>query len=386
MLPYGKQQIDQDEIEAITRVLRSDWLTTGPAVDRFEEDLATATGSTHAVAACNGTAALHMAMQALEIGPGDEVIVPAITFVATANAVLYQGGCPVFADVAADTLLIDPEDVEKKITIRTRAIVAVDYAGQPCDYRRLREIANRHGLALVADACHSLGGQYAGKKVGSLADLNCFSFHPVKPITTGEGGAVTTCSADYAGRMRKFRNHGLDSDFRQRAVSGRHAYAMLDLGFNYRLTDIQAAIGSCQLQKLERFTQQRQWLADCYAQHLSRSDLGFLPLARAEDRDSAWHLFVVRCQSAQKICRDGAYEHLRRSKIGCNVHYQPVYQHPFYSETLGYPQDTCPVANAAYQEILTLPLFPAMTEADVAFVCDALQRFPRNEQGKSQAA
>jgi perosamine synthetase len=220
MIPYGRQTIGDDDIAAVVEVLRGDWLTTGPKVGEFEEAFAGIAGTANAVAVSNGTAALHAAMYALGIGAGDEVIVPAMTFAATANAVVFQGGTPVFADVDPETLLLDPAAAESRITSCTKAIVAVDYAGQPCDYDRLRALASRHGLALVDDACHAVGGAYRGRPVGSLADLNTFSFHPVKHMTTGEGGMVTTDSPDFARRMRMFRNHGITTEFRQRQQSG----------------------------------------------------------------------------------------------------------------------------------------------------------------------
>ena len=219
-IPYGRQTIDDEDIEAVVSVLKSDWLTTGPAVDRFEADVCAFTGAKDGVAVCNGTAALHAAMFALGIGPGDEVIVPPITFAATANCVLYQGGRPVFVDVEEDTLLIDPNKIEEAITPRTKAIIGVDYAGQPCDWDALRAIADTHNLALVADACHSLGAEYKGRKVGTLADISCFSFHPVKNMTTGEGGMCVTNNEEYAQRMRIFRNHGITTTASQREKSG----------------------------------------------------------------------------------------------------------------------------------------------------------------------
>jgi hypothetical protein len=244
MLPYGRQTIGGDDIAAVVETLRSDWLTTGPKVGEFERAFAAYTGAAEAVAVTNGTAALHAAMAALDIGPGDEVIVPPMTFAASANCVVYQGGTPVFADVDADTLLIDPAEVERRISPRTRAIVAVDYAGQPCDYDALQAIADEHGLALVADACHALGGSDHGRPVGTLADLSTFSLHPVKHITTGEGGVITTNDPELAARMRIFRNHGITSDHRQREQQGSWFYEMTDLGYNYRLTDVQCALGT----------------------------------------------------------------------------------------------------------------------------------------------
>jgi len=261
ILPYGRQSLDDDDIAAVTNSLRSDWLTTGPTIDEFERAFAEFTGTTEAVAVNNGTAALHAAMFALDIKPGDEVIVPPMTFAASANCVVYQGGTPVFADVEAETLVIDPAKAEEKITSRTKAIVAVDYAGQPCDYDRLRAVADKHGLALIDDACHAVGGCYKGRPVGSLADLNTFSFHPVKHFTTGEGGMITGNDSRLAQRMRTFRNHGITTDHRQRAEAGGFSYEMVELGFNYRLTDFQCALGLSQLRKVPAFVQRRQEIA-----------------------------------------------------------------------------------------------------------------------------
>jgi perosamine synthetase len=241
VMPYGRQVIDETDIEAVVQVLRSDWLTTGPRVEEFEQAVARCVDAPYAVAVSNGTAALHAAMYAIGVGPGDEVIVPAMTFAATANSVVYQGGTPVFADVEPQTLLLDPLQVAAKITPRTKAVVAVDYAGQPCDYTALRDIVEKHGVLLIADACHALGASCEGKPVGSLADLTVFSFHPVKHITTGEGGMVVTAHAELAARMRLFRNHGISSDHRQRHQLGTWYYEMTDLGYNYRLTDLQCA-------------------------------------------------------------------------------------------------------------------------------------------------
>ena len=256
--------MDEADIEAVIQVLRSDWLTTGPKVEAFEQAVAQYGGATYGVAVNSGTAALHAAMYAIGIGPGDEVIVPAMTFAATANSVVYQGGTPVFADVEPQTLLLDPRQVVAKITPRTKAVVAVDYAGQPCDYTALRDIAEKHGVYLIADACHALGGAYQGKPVGSLADLTVFSFHPVKHITTGEGGMVVTAYSELAERMRMFRNHGITSDHRQRDQRGTWYYEMTDLGYNYRLTDLQCALGLSQLQKLAAWLSRRQMIAGCY--------------------------------------------------------------------------------------------------------------------------
>jgi UDP-4-amino-4,6-dideoxy-N-acetyl-beta-L-altrosamine transaminase len=364
-LPYGRQCIDDDDIAAITAVLSSDWLTTGPAVEQFEQDICTFTGAEHAVAVCNGTAALHVAMFAIGIGPGDEVIVPPMTFAATANCVLYQGGTPVFADVDSDTLLLDPRAVSAAITSRTKAVIGVDYAGQPCDWDSLKAIADRHGLALVADACHALGGEYKGRKVGTLADITVFSFHPVKQITTGEGGMAVTNDANFAEKMRQFRGHGITTTASQREKSGAWHYEMTELGYNYRITDLQCALGSSQLKKLPNWTVIRTHLAQAYDSRFAKSQV--TPLECRGDVQHAYHLYVVRIPH-----RDSVYTALRGNGIGVNVHYIPVHFHPYYKERLGMREGLCPVAEAAYREILTLPLWPGMNIADIERVTETL--------------
>lgn len=366
-LPYGRHWIDEEDIDAVVRTLRSDWLTTGPAVEQFERAVADYTGARHAVAVSNGTAALHAAMFALGIGPGDEVIVPPLTFAATANCVVYQGATPVFADVAPDTLLLDPERAAEKISPRTKAIIAVDYAGQPCDYDALRSIAQAHGIALVADACHALGATYKGHRAGSLADLTAFSFHPVKPITTGEGGMITTNDAGLACRMRTFRNHGITTDHRERAQAGTWYYEMSDLGFNYRLSDLQCALGISQLRKLSAWVARRQQIASQYDAAFAGSD-AVGPLRTRPEVSHAYHLYVVTTGR-----RDALVSALREKGIAANVHYFPVYLHPYYRRRYGYTPGLCPVAEEAYRQILSLPIFPQMTDADVARVVAAVE-------------
>jgi perosamine synthetase len=365
-IPYGRHALDDEDVEAVVRVLRSDWLTTGPAVAEFEAAFAATTGAAEAVAVSNGTAALHTAMHAVGVGPGDEVIVPTMTFASSANCVLFVGGTPVFADVDPSTLLVDPAAVESLITPRTKAIVAVDYAGQPCDYPALRAIADRHGLALVADACHSLGGALDGQPVGTLADVSCFSLHPVKHVTSGEGGLVTTGDPELATRMRGFRNHGITTDHRQRAESGAWFYEMVELGFNYRLTDFQCALGQSQLRKLDRWIQRRQELA-LYYDEVFADVAAVTPLAVREGVSHAYHLYVVQVDG-----RDDVFARLRSDGIGANVHYVPVHLHPFYRERLGTAPGLCPAAEAAYERILSLPLFPDLTYDEAAFVARAV--------------
>ena len=374
MLPYGRQWLDEDDIAAVVEVLRSDWLTTGPKVAEFERAFADFVGTREAVAVSNGTAALHTAMYAAGIGPGDEVIVPAMTFAASANCVVFQGGTPVFADVDPDTLLLDPAQVEAKITPRTKAIIAVDYTGQPCDYDVLRAIADRHGLILVDDACHALGGSYRGRPVGTLADLNTFSFHPVKHITTGEGGMIATDDPDLARRMRVFRNHGITTDHRQREQQGSWFYEMVDLGYNYRLTDIQCALGLSQLCKLPGWVARRQEIAGRYDAAFAEMPT-VRPLGVREDVSHAYHLYIVRLDVAQlRAARAEVFAALRAEGIGVNVHYIPVHLHPFYQERFGTGPGLWPVTEAAYEQILSLPIFPRMSDADVEDVITAVRK------------
>lgn len=369
-IPYGRQWIEDDDVAAVVEALRSDWLTTGPAVDSFERAIAESVHAAYAVAVSSGTAALHAAMFALRIGPGDEVIVPPMTFAATANCVVYQGGTPVFADVDPSTLLLDPAQVEAKTTERTKAIIAVDYAGQPCDYDKLRRFAAPRGIALVADACHALGATYKGQPVGSLADLTVFSFHPVKHITTGEGGMIATNRTELNARMRRFRNHGISSDHRQRSERGSWTYEMVELGYNYRISDFQCALGQCQLKKLNGWLVRRQEIADRYTWAFRGSRA--CPLRVRPESRHAWHLYVV--QLAPPCDRQRVFSELRARGIGANVHYIPVHLHPYYRQRFGTGPGLCPAAEAAYERMLSLPMFPKMTNDDVDTVIAAVQR------------
>ena len=377
MIPYGRQCIDESDIRAVVEVLRSDWLTTGPKINEFEHAFARHAGTKYAVAVSNGTAALHAAIYALNIGPGDEVIVPAITFVATANTVVFQGATPVFADVDPENLLIDTGRIEERITGKTRAIIAVDYAGHPCDYDVLWDIAKRYNLYLVDDACHALGGSYRGRPVGSLADLNTFSLHPVKPITTGEGGVVTTNNEKYAVRMSLFRNHGITTDHRQREAMGSWFYEMTDLGYNYRLTDFQCALGLTQLKKLAGWVMRRREIAARY--DATVMDMPSVrPLTVRPDVGHAYHLYVVRLCG---IDRETVFSSLRAEGIGVNVHYIPVHMHPFYRRRFGTSPGLCPTAEKAYEEIISLPIFPSMSDDMVDQVIDAMKKVIHGSKG-----
>lgn len=374
LLPYGHQSIDDSDVRAVVDVLRSDWLTTGPKVREFERAFAAFAGAGEAVAVSSGTAALHAALHVLGIGSGDEVIVATMTFAASANCVVYRGARPIFADVDAETLLIDPDDVEAKTSARTRAIIAVDYAGQPCDYDRLGALAERHGLALIADACHSLGGSFKGRTVGTLAELNVFSLHPVKALTTGEGGVVTTESFETAHAMRRFRNHGITSDHFQREQLGSWLYEMVELGYNYRLSDIQCALGASQIKKLASWLDRRRAIARRYDHALAELP-AILPLKTHNDARHAYHLYVVQLDQDQLSAdRARVFAALRAEGIGVNVHYLPVHLHPYYRQTFGTCPGTCPNAEAAYDKILSLPIFPAMGDDDVDDVINALRK------------
>lgn len=372
MIPYGRQTISEEDIQAVVETLKSDFITTGPKVDEFEEKVAKFADAKFAVAVANGTAALHSAMYAINIKEGDEVIVPTMTFAASANCVLYCGGKPVFADVLADSLLIDPVDIESKITSKTKAVIAVDYAGQPCDYDALRDICKKNELILVTDACHSIGSEYKGEKTGSIADLTCFSFHPVKHITTGEGGMILTDNEEYAQNMRCFRSHGITTDFRQREAKGAWFYEMTDLGYNYRITDFQCALGISQLQKLSGWIKRRQEIAARYDEAFANV-AGITPLKTAEGVSNAYHLYVVKLD--KKIDRDKVFCQLRKSGIGVNLHYIPVHLHPYYQNKQNTRAGMCTVAERAFKQIISIPIFPSMTNEQVETVIRKLEEY-----------
>lgn len=372
-LPYARQALDEDDIEAVARVLRSDYLTTGPAVESFEKAFASVVGSRFAVAVSSGTAALHAAIRATDVGKGDEVIVSPMTFAASANAILYEGGTPVFADVLPDTLLIDPNNVARKVTDATRAILAVDYAGQPCDYDALRSISESNELTIIADACHAIGGALNGQPVGSIADYSVFSFHPVKHIAAGEGGMVTTDDETAASRMKVFRNHGITTDHHARAGSGSWFYEMVELGYNYRLSDIHSALGESQLKKLGSSVNRRRAIAQQYNDSFFEMP-GISPLVESLGARHAYHLYPVLIDREQEIGREEVFRRLRDANIGVNVHYIPVHLHPYYRERFGTHRGQCPVAEDAYDRMISLPMFPSMTDADVEYVIHSVAR------------
>jgi len=382
LLPYGRQSIDESDIQAVVETLRSDWLTTGPKVGEFEEAMAAWVGAKYAVSFSSGTAALHAAAFAAGLKPGDEAITSPLTFAATANCVLYQGATPVFADVADDTLNLDPDLAATNITPRTKAILPVDYAGHPADLDSILHLAERHGLTVIEDACHALGAEYRGRRVGGLAHMTVFSFHPVKHLTTGEGGMVTTDHPVYAETLRRFRNHGISSDARQRQSAGQWHYEMVLLGFNYRLTDIACALGLAQMKKLEANLTRRRQIAARYAAAF-RNMHGIRPPRPRPDVNPAWHLYPIRLDLTRLAAgRAQVFQALRAENVGVNVHYIPVHRHPYYRDRFGYTGGEYPVAEAAYECLISLPMFHGMTDSDIDDVIRALGKvvahFERN--------
>ena len=377
MLPYGRQTIDDKDIEAVTHVLRSDWLTSGPEVAAFEEEFAAEVGAKYAVAVSSGTAALHAAAYAAELCAGDSAIVPPMTFAASANCIRYQDAEVIFADVQPGCLNLDPSAVRRALRPHTKAIVTVAYAGQPSDLDELLDIAHENGLILIDDAAHALGAVYRGRREGSIADLTTFSLHPVKHVTTGEGGVVTTNDAALYKRLRKFRNHGISSDHRDREAAGSWFYEMVDLGYNYRINDFQCALGRSQLKKLAIGIERRQEIAMRYAAAFADMPEIDLPEISA-DRRSAWHLYPIQLK-LERLWTDraGIFRALRTENIGVNVHYIPVPWHPYY-RNMGFKKGNWPIAESAYERLLSLPIFPAMSDSDVLDVINAVAKVTRH--------
>lgn len=357
MIPYGRQTIDEEDINAVVEVLKSDYLTTGPKITEFEKLVADYVGAKYAVAVSNGTAALHAACLAAGIKPGDEVITSPITFAASANCVLYCGGRPVFADIDPRTYNIDPADIKRKITSKTKAIIAVHMAGQPCDMDEIHKIAKEHNLIVIEDGAHALGAVYKGKRIGTLSDMTTFSFHPVKPITTGEGGMVVTDNEELYKKLVLFCSHGItrDENLMTRTEGGWY-YQQLALGYNYRITDIQCALGCSQMKRLDGFLARRRELAERYNEAFSECENIITPY-QLPDTVSGWHLYIIQVLNCN---RREVFEKLREAGIGVNVHYIPVYKHPYYQEN-GYAQVQCKNAEEVYSHMLSLPLYPGLT-------------------------
>lgn len=365
-LPYARQSLDEADIDAVVRVLRSDFLTTGPEVEAFERVLAEREGVAHAVCVNSGTAALHAAYAAAGVGAGTEVLTSPLTFAATTNVALALGATPRFADIDPQTGTLDPAATEAALTAATRLIVPVDYGGLPADYVALSRVAARAGVALVADACHSLGARSAGRSVAAQCDGAALSFHPVKPITTGEGGAFLTENAEWAERARRFRNHGIVRDPEAQRSHGNFYYEVCDLGLNYRLPDILCALGRSQIHKLSHFLGRRSDIATRYLDAWSAIPTLECPVVPA-GVEPGWHLFVLRVRDASR--RRVFFEWLESRGLGVQLHYRLVYEHPLYRDR-GYPSGLCPAAEDFSARALSVPLFPGMTEGDVDRVID----------------
>jgi dTDP-4-amino-4,6-dideoxygalactose transaminase len=372
LLPYGRQSIDESDIEAVSAVLRSDWLTTGPAVTAFEDDLAPICGASSVVSVSSGTAALHVAYAAMGVGAGDEVITTPLTFISTASCASLLGATIVFADICEDTGNLDPQAVSAVMTNRTRVVAGVDYAGHPIDAKALTEIAHAGDALLLEDAAHSIGGSLDGQPVGSLADVTTFSFFPTKNLTTAEGGAVVSLLDDVVSRARKYRSIGL---VREPAMlrfpdEGPWHQEVHTFGLNYRLPDLLCVLGSSQLPRLPAFKARRDAITARYNQGLSGIDELRLPACR-EGADPMWHLYPLRIRDGR---RRALFEHLRANDIGVQVNYLPVYRHPVYAD-LGYRPGMCPVAEEYYAQEISLPLFPALTDDDVDRVIALIRGF-----------
>lgn len=381
-IPYGRQWIDEDDIQAVIEVLRGDYLTTGPTIKEFEMKLAEVINAQYVVAISNGTAALHAACFAAGISQGDEVITSPITFAASANCVLYMGAKPIFVDINRDTYNIEPDEIRKRITNRTKAIIPVHFTGQPCDMDKILSIAKEYNLTVIEDGAHALGAEYKGRKVGSIGDMTTFSFHPVKHITTGEGGAIATNNKELYEKLLAFRTHGITRDINKLSRNeGPWYYEQQFLGYNYRITDIQAALGISQLNKLDMFIGKRREYVGRYNKAFETLD-GIVVPHQLKGAGSAWHLYVIQLELEKlAIGRKEFYNELIKRKIGVNVHYIPVYYHPYYQK-LGYERGLCPRAENLYERIITLPLYPQMKAEDVKYVIDNVKEIIENNRKK----
>lgn len=371
-ISYGRQSLDEEDIQAVIDTLRSPNLTQGPKIAEFERAIADYVETKYAVAFCNGTAALHGACYAAGIGEGDEVITTPITFAASANCVRYVGGTVVFADIDETTYNIDPNEIRKNITRQTKAIIPVDFTGQPVDIAEIMSIANEHNLVVIEDGAHSLGAKYKGRKVGTTAHMTMFSFHPVKPITTGEGGIIVTDNEEYYKKLLKFRSHGIEQ-VPYSSEKGGWYYEMTELGYNYRMTDLQAALGVSQLKKLDSFIARRQEIAAIYTEAF-KDVKGITIPKQLADTESGWHLYMVQLENTE---RKQVFDEMRAANIGVHVHYIPVYWHPYYRD-LGYEKGLCPVAETWYEKALTLPVHPELTNDEIEKIIQTLKEVIKN--------
>lgn len=377
---YGKQWIDENDIYAVDEVLRSDYVTCGPKTQELERSLEQYTGARHAVAVSNGTAALHCACMAAGIGAGDEVITTPLTFAASANCALYCGAKTVFADVEEDTYNIDPKSIEDKITDKTKAVVAVDFTGQAVKHREIREICDRHHLIFIEDAAHAIATTYNGVQVGNLADITTFSFHPVKTITGGEGGAVLTNSDELYQKIQLVHTHGITHDpvlMEEPVHEGPWYYEQIMLGYNYRITDIQAALIVSQMKKLDQFKARRKKIVKMYDEAFAQIPEIIVQKEIAES-DTCRHLYIIRLDLEKLSCtRREFFDAMSAENVQCQIHYVPVYWFPYYQK-LGYKKGLCPVAEEVYKGIMSIPLYPRMTDRDVRDVIHAVTKVVEN--------
>ena len=364
---YGRQWIQDDDVAAISAVLKGNLITCGPSVDAVEKKISEATGAKYAVVVCNGTAALHCAMIAAGVHEGDEVITTPLTFAASANCAVYVGARPVFADVNPETYNIDPDSIEAHITDKTKAVVAVDYTGQAVEHDRIKEICKKHGLIYVTDAAHAIGTKYKGQDEGSIADMTCFSFHPVKTITSGEGGAITTNDPELYKKLRLASQHGIvrnHEDFVDKNPEGPWVYEMQTLGFNYRMTDFQAALLISQLNKLKTFSDRRKQIVQMYNEAF-RDMPEIIVQKEIPESDTTRHLYIIQLNPEKLSCtRREFFDAMCAENVNCQVHYVPVYWFPFY-EKMGYERGLCPEAERIYKNIMSIPLYPMLTDEDV---------------------
>jgi dTDP-4-amino-4,6-dideoxygalactose transaminase len=372
-LPIAQPDLDEDDVAEVVDTLRSGWLVYGAKTQQLERDFAAMVGAEHAVGVNSCTAGLHLSLLAAGIGPGDEVITTPLTFAATANVIVHVGATPVLADICADDLNIDPEQIERRITPQTKAIMPVHYAGVPCRMDEILDVARRHNLPVIEDAATAAGSAYRERMVGSLGDLTVFSFYPVKNMTTGQGGMVTTNDPEMAGQVSALRNHGLDSNAWKRYSSeaNRLFYTMSQPGFNYGMFDLLASIGLGQLRRLPAFNEKRRVLADHYTRAFADVRQIETPSVR-DDVTSNWHLYVVRLRDTP-VSRADLAQRLKERDIGTSVHYYPIHYHPYYRERFGFQQGDYPVAEREFERILSLPLFPKMGEGDVERVVGAVR-------------
>lgn len=376
IIPYGKQSIDKKDIKNVVRILKSDYLTTGPSIIEFERKFADYTGAKYAVAVSSGTAALHLACIALDITFGDEVITSPMTFAASSNCAVYVCAKPVFADIDYLTYNINPEEIIKHITPKTKAIIPVHYAGLPCNMIKIKEIAEKYNLKIIEDACHALGAEYFNTKIGdcTYSDMSVFSFHPVKHITTGEGGMITTNSKDYYDKLIMLRSHGITrSADKLKAFDGGWYYEMQELGYNYRITDIQCALGISQLKKVTEFVKRRRDIAALYNKAFANHTIT-LPI-EPDGYLSSYHLYTIKLSEESEITRKQLYDYLKSKSVYCQVHYIPVHLHPYYQDTFGYSKGDYPIAESYYGNALSIPLYPCMKDKDIQYVIKHVKEF-----------